>query len=270
MPAFKSILKEFFYRIGLSKQLDKLLFNAAVMKHKTANEVYKKANPAIAFPPDYYLYETYQLNYQLYIEDGNLSAKEIIEWTAKYVANKPVNILEWGCGVSRTCRHLKKYIDPNSKVFACDINEIMINWNQQNIKDVDFATISYHPPTSYDSSMFDIVFAISVFTHIDIIQQENWINEIHRILNTNAVFLFTTHGTQYFDKLISSEKEILNKTGAFTKQYFKKGHRLMSTYNLAASFKTTLEKYFEVVEFYEGKKYINKIGGQDLWIVRKK
>jgi SAM-dependent methyltransferase len=270
MQSLKVRIKQLFFSTGLSPFFDNLLFKYKYFKNKKKNASYKKANPSIVFPPDYYLYETYQLNYQFYIEDGNLSAKEIIEWTNKYAENKVINILEWGCGVSRTCRHLNKYINHSSKIFACDINDVMVEWDKQNIKNVAFSTINYNPPTRYDTSMFDLVYAISVFTHIDATQQENWIKEIHRILSKNGIFLFTTHGSEYFDKLLSSEKVVLNKTGSFTKQYFQKGHRLMSTYNLADSFKIILEKYFEVLEFYEGEKNIDKIGGQDLWIVRKK
>jgi SAM-dependent methyltransferase len=234
------------------------------------NISYAKKFPALIFPPDYYLYETYKLDYQQYIEDGDLSAKEIIEWTTKYLPHQQINLLEWGCGVGRTTRHLKNYLPASSNVFACDINEEMVCWNKKNINNITFSQINHRPPTEYSSLAFNVVFAISVFTHIDSKQQEKWVKEIHRILDVNGVFLFTTHGSYYYNKLLPKEREELNAKGTFTKRFNKNGHRLMSTYNHSDEFKIILENIFEIVEFYEGSKYFEKVGGQDLWIVKKR
>ena len=265
----KAQLKQLFYILGISATLDKLLFKVAQIKNKKSNSKYAKANYNISFPPDYYLYETYQLNYQQYIEDGNLSAKEIIEWTIKYISISEINILEWGCGVSRTVRHINKYTSNNAQIFACDINDEMIRWNTKNIENVLFSKINYNPPTTYFSEQFNMIYAISVFTHIDVSQQENWAKEIHRILSKDGVFLFTTHGSKYVKKLLADEQKTLKTTGAFTKSYFQKGHRMMSTYNVANAYESMLKKYFSILEFYDGEKFPNKIGGQDLWIVKK-
>lgn len=269
MGKLKAQIKELFYKFGFSALLDKLLFRIAFFKNKKRNFLYKNSNSNITFPPDYCLYETYQLNYQLYIEDGNLSAKEIIEWTTKYISTTQINILEWGCGVSRTTRHIHKYINQHSQIFACDINKEMIEWNEKYINNVSFSTISYKPPTNYFNSQFNLIYCISVFTHIDALVQDKWIKEIHRILNTNGIFLFTTHGSKYLNKLLPTEQKELFANGVYTKSYYKKGHRLMSTYNLSNKFKLIIEKYFDLLEFYDGEKHPEKLGGQDLWIVRK-
>ena len=44
---------------------------------------------------------------------------------------------------------------------------------------------------------------------------------------------------------------------------------MMSTYNQKDYFKKQLDPYFEILEYYDGKSNLNKVGGQDLWIVRK-
>ncbi len=43
----------------------------------------------------------------------------------------------------------------------------------------------------------------------------------------------------------------------------------MSTYNSPNNFKKIVEKYFEILEFHDGELDYEKIGGQDLWIVKK-
>jgi ubiquinone/menaquinone biosynthesis C-methylase UbiE len=270
MQSIKALIKQLFFASGFSPFLDNLLFKFKYFNNKKKNLEYANTNSNIKFPPDYYLYETYKLDYQTYIEDGNLSAQEIIDWTNKYLAKNNLNILEWGCGVSRTCRHLYKYVPSNSKIFACDINKEMIDWNTNNIEEITFSLINYNPPTSYETNKFNLIFGISVFTHIDTTQQENWLVEIHRILAVGGIFLFSTHGNKYFTKLLKSERQKLNKSGSVTKNYYQKGHRLMSTCNKANFLKNIVEKYFNILEYYNGESHLEKLGGQDMWIVQKK
>jgi hypothetical protein len=40
------------------------------------------------------------------------------------------------------------------------------------------------PPTTYPDKLFDLVFAISVLTHIQGNEQVNWIMEIHLMMTT--------------------------------------------------------------------------------------
>ena len=270
MNEYKAILKDFFYRTGTAHILDKMVFGLVWLKNKGKNARYRRANKTIAIPPDYYLYETYRLDYAEYINDGVVTAKEIVEWTGKYLSNNPQKVLEWGCGVSRVVRHLHRFYTSNTLIYGCDINPDMIAWSQRHIPGVTFDAIGFEPPTSYDANKFDMIYAISVFTHINIEQQEAWLQEMHRMLQPQGVFLFTTHGYNFLSKLLRQEREQLEAKGAFTKSYYKKGHRMMTSYNLPDIFSKQVQKYFDVLEFWDGNKDPSKTGGQDLWIVRKK
>jgi hypothetical protein len=44
----------------------------------------------------------------------------------------------------------------------------------------------------------------------------------------------------------------------------------MSTYNNPSKFKEIVEKYFIILEYFDGESNYSKLGGQDLWIVKKK
>jgi ubiquinone/menaquinone biosynthesis C-methylase UbiE len=269
MQFLKSTVKYIFQKINILPLLDKFNFIRAKWNNKKRNDLFVKNNPLFKLPSDYFLYETYRLNYAQYKEDGFVSAKEINEWSSKYL-NETKVILEWGCGVSRIIRHYHNFINAESKLFACDINDEMTKWNKANIDNIQFDTISYTPPTLYKDNMFDFVYALSVFTHIEDTQQKSWIDEIARIIKPNGIFLFTTHGTNFHDKLSSAQLKELHKNGSYTVPYNQKGHRMMSTHNLSDVFKESLKDSFEVLEFYEGKHNLDKVGGQDLWLIRKK
>ena len=264
-PYFKNI----FYRLHITDLLDAFLYRLQLIKHKKENKEYLQNHPGIALPKDYILYETYQLNYRKFIEDGKLAASEIISWTNPYLTTTTPRILDWGCGAARITRHIFIH-KPNASVYGCDTNETIIEWNRNSEINATFSVIDHFTPTLYAPDFFDLVFGFSVLTHIDTGQQIEWIKELHRILDTNGILLITTQGCHYIQKLLPVEKREFSSTGMITKSFRKKGHRLMSTYHDAAIFKQLLTPYFEVLEFQEGSSNQEKAGGQDLWILRKK
>ena len=154
-------------------------------------------------------------------------------------------------------------------IHACDINREMIAWDNKNLPGIQFSAIEGVPPTAYHDKLFDLVFAISVLTHIQGDEQVNWIREIHRVMVTDGVFLFTTHGEKFIGQLSVRERKEMNESGYFTRSFKHKGHRMMTTYNDAGKFKALISPLFQVLEFHDGKKDMAKTGGQDLWIVRR-
>jgi SAM-dependent methyltransferase len=264
MSIIRATVKNIFYKTGLVTILDKVLYGIAYLKNKKRNDAFRREHPTLTIPPDYFLYETYRLNYKQFFEDGELTAKEIIDAVRPYLQKDIGKILDWGCGVSRVTTHLHKFTGPKTELYGCDINEKMIAFDKTNFKNISFSIIPYTPTTGYNNSFFDFVYALSVFTHIETSFQKQWIEEIHRILNDGGLFLFTTHGRNFYLKLLSREKKVLEETGSFTKQFQKKGHRMMTTYNSKDDFIKMMHPYFEVIEFREGEKE-----EQDFWIVRK-
>lgn len=264
MSSIRARVKNSFYKTGLATILDKVLYKVAYLKNKKRNDVFRKENPALHIPPDYFLYETYRLDYEQFFKDGELTAKEIVGVIQPYLKNDIDKILDWGCGVGRITMHLHKFVGSKTEIHGCDINEKMIAFDKTNFKDISFSVISYTPPTSYGNSFFDFVYALSVFTHIEASFQKQWIEEMHRILVDGGVFLFTIHGSSFYSKLLPEERKLLDRNGSFTKQFQKKGHRMMTTYNSKDAFARMMQPYFEVKEFHEGAE-----GEQDFWIVRK-
>ncbi len=269
MTSLKRRIKNVFINLHALYIVDQLNYAYSLFKYAGKNIKYREQHPDFGFPPNYYLYETYKLDFKEYKEDGEVTAQEIVEWTSKYIP-APLKILEWGCGVGRIIRHLPNLVDKDSKIFGVDINAAMIQWNAANISNVHFQQIDYCPPTSFNNNQFDLVFALSVFTHIEIEFQSGWLAEMHRIMSDKGIFLFTTHGKKYEINLGAREKETLHNQGALTIDYQKKGHRMMSTYNSYQHFKIAVERYFDVLEYYCGMEHPEKLGGQDVWIVRKR
>ena len=269
MSNFRTFIKNLFYKANLANVLDYALFKVSQFRNRKQNRAFRKSHPDLAIPPDYFLYETYLLDYAQFFSDGEQTAKEIIEWTKNYIHDKPINILDWGCGVGRNVIHLRKFVHNDALLYGCDVNRKMIEFDALNFKNISFNVIPFVPPTSYQDNYFNLVYGISIFTHIKASLQQDWIKEIHRILKVRGIFLFTTHGKFFDSRLLNTERDILYKDGSFTKSFKKEGHRMMSTYNTELSFRKLLQPYFEVLEFFDGSIDQSRTGGQDLWIVRK-
>jgi 2-polyprenyl-3-methyl-5-hydroxy-6-metoxy-1,4-benzoquinol methylase len=253
----------------MAEMLDGLAYRLQSFRHKKENTVYLQQHPEVSLPEDYVLYETYQLNYRKFIEDGKLAASEIISWTRPYIQTKEPRILDWGCGAGRITRHIRTF-HSNAIVYGCDTTESILQWNRNNDSTTTYSIIDHFTPTLYAPGFFNLVFGFSVLTHIDAAQQKIWIEELYRIINSNGILLITTQGAAYFNKVLLSEKKEIISKGIFTKSFQKKGHRMMSTYHHAVQFRKLLNPYFEVLEFHEGQYNKEKAGGQDMWVLRKK
>src|SRR5574343_455721 len=258
--------KQFFHQLGADQLLNELNFRFQQCRNYIGNRQFQKKHKRFVFPTDRALFNTFQLNYQRYYEDGLLSAKELIDWSQMKNQESPV-LLDWGTGTGRIIRHVPTLL-PNAVCYGADLDEALISWCKKNIDTVYFDTINnkYLP---YPSYYFSSIWGISVFTHIPAKETADWIAELHRIMKDNAIAVLTTHGSNYFDQLSLSQRSQLKNQGIFTIDYKEKGHRLMTTYHEAESFLAMLRNGFQIEAFWEGKTHPEIMGGQDCWIIKK-
>lgn len=265
----KKYVKYFFYSFGLSRLWDLCIFRIAQIRFRKPNRSYLKSHPGIILPDDYDLHETFQLDYRKYIEEGKLAAAEIFA-DSNQVSTKVShgNLLDWGCGTGRITRHLQQ-VFPHARIFGCDSHSRRMDWNRNHNRDIAFTTIAPFPPTPYADDFFDLIIGFSVLTHIDAGSQEAWLAELYRILKPGGILWITTQGEAYTHQLLGFEKRKLLKEGIYTRNGHQPGHRMMSTYHIADSFRDKLSNYFSIRQYFSGKTYPAKTGGQDLWLLQK-
>src|SRR3546814_10794163 len=76
-----------------------------------------------------------------------------------------------------------------------DIAAEAIDWAQKNLSAVArFAINTPVTPTAYPSGMFDVIYSVSLFTHLDAPAQDEWLAEMARLLKPGGLLLATTHG----------------------------------------------------------------------------
>jgi len=105
------------------------------------------------------------------------------------------NILDFGCSTGRVIRNLYSAYEFNA--FGCDPREESIKFNKQNFKNINWFQNNEAPPIQDNHSLkFDMVFAISVWSHFSSKLALKWFNEFSKLMNKKGRIIFTTHGTR--------------------------------------------------------------------------
>jgi SAM-dependent methyltransferase len=102
-------------------------------------------------------------------------------------------ILDFGCGSGRVIRWFRD-LAGRSELFGDDIHGDAIKWCRENI---DFASFAHHgpmPPLPFPDGHFDLIYGISVFTHLDEKMQRAWLEELRRLLRPEGLLLLSIHG----------------------------------------------------------------------------
>jgi len=109
------------------------------------------------------------------------------------VPGKGVRVLDWGCGHGRVARH---FIEcwRDAEILGMDIDAENIAWCRDNLPGGIFEIAPLWPPSPLADASLDVVFGISVMTHLTAEAQEAWLAELHRALKPRGLALITFAG----------------------------------------------------------------------------
>ena len=90
-------------------------------------------------------------------------------------------VLDFGCGAGRVLRHFAPEA-AEGEFWGCDIDGPSIEWLNQNLHPpFNGMLCSETPSLSQPDGHFDLIYAVSVFTHISD-DWAGWLLELHRLL----------------------------------------------------------------------------------------
>lgn len=113
-------------------------------------------------------------------------------------------VLDFGYGCGRMTRFFGQA--PDLEVFGTDINVPTIAWCQANLQSVTSAANGFLPPLDYADGFFDLVYSLSIFTHLPEEGSRAWLKDIARILAPGGVAILTTHGLPAVNIIAESER----------------------------------------------------------------
>ena len=149
-------------------------------------------------------------------------------------------ILDFGCGCGRTLIYLKD-LTPTAQIDGTDIDQRAVAWCRQHLPFARFSLSKEHPPIEYPSDVFDFIYAISVFTHLDEDYQFRWLAELRRIAKPEAILLLTV------DSALVGEKDFVfqrsYEAGLFPAWY-------QNAFHSRAYVLANFGRYFEVLNYF--------------------
>lgn len=133
------------------------------------------------------------------------SGRAAYEAIAAHVALESVgSVLDFGCGCGRVIRY---WNDFGGAVSGSDVNAEALDWCRANLPFASFMRNRLAPPADFGDASFDLVYALSVFTHLTADLQVAWRDELRRLLRPGGRLLLSTHGRSYAPRLDPPERE---------------------------------------------------------------
>jgi SAM-dependent methyltransferase len=172
-------------------------------------------------------------------------------------------ILDFGCGCGRVLRRWRNH---PGQVCGSDLNAALAKWCQTNLPFAVVGSNGLLPPLGYENESFDLIYAISVFTHLPVDAQIAWRDELNRVMRPGGYLLLTLHCEVYAGLLKDNERRIYDDGGCVVRWPTAAGANICSTFHSAPFVRNTLAKGWEFVEHAP-----RAVGspGQDLVVLRK-
>jgi SAM-dependent methyltransferase len=155
------------------------------------------------------------------------------------------DVLDFGCGCGRVTRYFGEH--PGS-VAGSDVDGEAVAWCRANLRFASFETNGLAPPLAFASDSFDLVYALSVFTHLTDELQLAWRDELRRVLRSGGRLLITTHGRSYAPRLDAEERERFDRGELVVRWGEVVGSNLCSAYHPERYLRETFANGFAFLE----------------------
>ena len=142
-----------------------------------------------------------------YFWDGGRSAGNLASVLAELELPKcpPITLLEFASGYGCVTRHIKK--NPHYDLVSCDIHPQAVDFLRSRIGVTAFRSV--HAPEDFSPlDRFDVVFALSFFSHMPKTSFGSWLKALYSSLTVPGHLVFTTHGLKSCEKVGITPNEI--------------------------------------------------------------
>jgi len=203
-----------------------------------------------------------------FLESGGSSARTIREAVERHdvTFDSIRRMLDFGCGSGRVLRHWQHL--PATEVHGAEPNEQLAAWCSRNLPFSLVSRNSPFPPLSYESDSFDLVYAISVFTHLPEQPQLLWLRELARVIRPGGLLLFTVHGDRYLARLTAAERRAYGDGRLVVRHASASGTNLCAAFHPAVYLRERLAAGFILLEHATGG-FEQGAPEQDLVLLRK-
>jgi SAM-dependent methyltransferase len=182
-----------------------------------------------------------------YLEGGARAARaitEVVERNHIRLQDRRA-ILDFGCGCGRVIRHWKSL---SGRIHGSDYNAAVVAWCRRNLAFAHFTQNSLAPPLRYPDEQFDLVYALSVFTHLPEPLLHPWVKELSRVLVPGGHLIVTTHGRAYLASLNVAEQQRFESGQVVVKDPQSAGTNRCGVYMSAECVRALFAPSFELLD----------------------
>ncbi|NKB23712.1 MAG: methyltransferase domain-containing protein [Kiritimatiellae bacterium] len=102
-----------------------------------------------------------------------------------------LKILDFGAGVGRTLQYFHQH---NPAIYATDVDLSATTYLKRAFPEAHIKSNHYEPPLTYPNDFFDVIYSVSIWTHLHPKDQIPWLEELKRIAKPGALVCVTTSG----------------------------------------------------------------------------
>jgi SAM-dependent methyltransferase len=161
-----------------------------------------------SLPANHILRRTSSLTIRHYYESGLTTLLPIVTSaiTCGVDMDRPVRVLDFACGAGRQLMQLLR-LYPNVQAHACDIRADAIESLKRLYPKANLYTNSFDPPLRYVDGTFDLVYSVSIFSHLSESDARLWLRELRRVVKPGGILCLTFNS--YTSLAISHRKGAL-------------------------------------------------------------
>lgn len=224
------------------------------------------------------------LNREAYLRSGYIDLLAMLRQGVRCGLNLRTvsRVFELGCGDGRLLRHMLS-ID-GIEVCGSDTRPEAVAWCERNLTGAKCHVNGFCPPIGFlDDTSIDLAYAFSVFTHIPLQSQDQWIAEMRRIIKPGGYCLITVIGRSLKEWLPESRRRELEECGqleitssdADAHLATRLGGSLWDVYQSRSRIIEAFSRHFDVIDFLQGgltgeeRASGQAAAGQDLLVLRR-
>lgn len=172
---------------------------------------------------------------------GGRAAEESIRDAVPVPLESMHSILDFGCGCGRVAR---RWRDLAPEIHGSDFNPTLVAWCRENLPFGAFEVNGPEPPLPYADNSFDLVYGLSVLTHLPVETQRRWLEELARV--GREWVLVSIHGEPYRVRLTPEELRRFDSSEIVVRWGVVAGTNLCTAFHPRSAFEELVEPHFEL------------------------
>lgn len=181
-------------------------------------------------------------------------------------------ILDFGCGVARLLRHFTDF--RKADLYGTDYNPELIAWCQNQLPFARFDVNKLVGGLAHENEKFDLIYLLSVFTHLDEAQQLFWMDEFARVLKPGGYLYFTMHSTFQFSPRTPEEAAQYANNQLVVRMEGEAGSNMVNTFASREYVEAKLTQRFSMLDYAPGGNLADwktaEFQPQDSYLLRKR